>query len=130
MLRSPLVIAASHGQRGSAFRIALTSRRSAAPAPRLFAPAAGVDCVPQITRIGSVHAENTALDIVDRTHAHFLRKHVTERNKSIELIVKLRGFYLANSLDQQLPVSWRAAQAHCFQERDLAAAQINLTSHN
>src|SRR5260370_5485472 len=129
MPSSPLAIAASQGQKGSAFRNALTTGTSTAPAPSSFAPAARLDRIEQIARVGSVHAKDTALDTLHGTQVGLVREHVAKLNQPIELVEKLCRFHLANLLDQHLPESWRAAQAHCFQECDLAATQINLTPH-
>ena len=130
MPSSPLAIAASQGQKGSAFRNALTSRTSTAPAPRSFAPAARLDRIAQIARVGSVHAKDAALDTLHGTQGGLVREHVAKLNQPIELVEKLCGLHLANSLDQQFPESRRAAQAHCFQECDFATTQINLAAHN
>src|SRR2546423_8079309 len=129
MPSNPLAIAASQGQRESALLI--TARRSLASTPTslALAPATGMKRVAQIARVGSVHAENGALDIFHCSHVHFVGKDVAERNETGQFIQKLGRLHLTDALDQNFAVNRRSGKPHCLKKRDLASAQIDLAMH-
>src|SRR5438477_8014488 len=99
------------------------ARLTAPTSSPLFLPsAAGIERIAQIARVGSVHAKHGAFDIFRRSHIHFVAKNVALRNEAVHFIEKLGLLHLANALEQNLSVNWRAREAQCFQECNFAPA--------
>jgi hypothetical protein len=127
---NPLALAASHGQRESAFLITSRARSSASTSSRfLLSPAAGIESVAQIARVGSVHAKNGVFDIFHRPDIHLVAKNVALRNEPAQFIQKFGRFHLTDAFNEQLSVNRRAGESHCFQECDFTSAKIYFTTH-
>src|SRR5438270_13675083 len=134
----PLAAAASQAQYALSFRSTRRSLKRRTPNPKFevevllltptpatlltLAAAARLKCVPQIARVGGIHAKDCVLHIFDRAHVHFVAEHVAELNQSGQFVEKFGLFDFSNSLDQQLAVSRRSGKAHRLQERDFASA--------
>src|SRR2546423_7145862 len=95
----------------------------------VFAAAAGLNSVLQITRVRSVHSKDRALDVFHRSHVHFVGENVALLDQPVQLVDELGLFHLANLLDQELSVSRRSGESERFQQGNFASAEIDLPFH-
>jgi hypothetical protein len=95
----------------------------------LFAAAAGMNRLAQIARVGRINTKDSMLDVFQGVKAMLVRQHIALRDESTQLVEKLRGLHFAHVSNQKLAVNRRTGKTYRFDERDLAAAQVNLALH-
>ena len=123
----PLVIAASHGQSRS--NRLLTSTTPPSAVFFRFAPPARIERIFQVVHVRWIHVKRSALHILQRPNIHLAGEEVAHRQQPAERVNKFPGLDFFHAVDQEFSCHGRAAQADRFQNRNFAAAQLDLVSH-
>src|SRR5437016_2383462 len=83
----------------------------------------------QIFRVGRIHSEKRLLDVFHQANVDLVRNDVALVDQSAERIEKLAFLHFLDAVDQQFPEERRAGKPDLFQDRDLAAIELNFATH-
>jgi len=115
----PLLIAASHGQSRS--NRLLTSSATAPSLFSRFAAPVRIERIFQVMRVRWIHAERSALYILQRPKIHLACEEVAHCQQAFEGIDKFAGLDFFYSVEQEFSRHIIAAQADRFQDGNFTA---------